>query len=124
MLTRVSALALAEHHIRVNCVVPGPVLAPPGEEETFERLVKTLPLGHAGSPEHVGQACVFLAHVFLAQSDFATGTMAASPMRVDGGEGASVIRSRALIFEDGGCSCMRRQREVSGWSTAWQTSWT
>jgi NAD(P)-dependent dehydrogenase (short-subunit alcohol dehydrogenase family) len=80
MLTRVSALALAEHHIRVNCVVPGPVLAPPGEEETFERLVKSLPLGHAGDPEHVGQACVF-----LAQNEFATGTV----MRVDGGEGAA-----------------------------------
>ncbi len=78
MLTRVSALALAEHYIRVNCVVPGPVLAPPGDEETFERLVKTLPLGHAGSPENVGQACVF-----LAQNDFATETI----MRVDGGEG-------------------------------------
>lgn len=120
MLTRVSALALAEHHIRVNCVVPGPVLAPPGEEETFERLVKTLPLGRAGSPEHVGQACVFLAHVFLAQTDFATGTMAASPMRVDGGEGASVIRSRALIFEDGGCSCIassaRGERQQTSWT--------
>jgi NAD(P)-dependent dehydrogenase (short-subunit alcohol dehydrogenase family) len=80
MLTRISALALAEHHIRVNCVVPGPVLAPPGEEETFERLAKTLPLGHAGSPRHVAQACVF-----LAQNDFATGTI----MRVDGGEGAA-----------------------------------
>lgn len=80
MLTRIAALALAEHHIRVNCVVPGPVLAPPGGEGTFEKIVKRLPLGHAGTTEHVGHACVF-----LAQNDFATGTI----LRVDGGEGAA-----------------------------------
>ena len=78
MLTKVAALALARHHIRVNCVVPGPVLAPPDNEGAFERVVAHLPLGAAGSPAHVGHACVF-----LAQNDFATGTI----LRVDGGEG-------------------------------------
>lgn len=78
MLTQVAALALAPHHIRVNCVVPGPVLAPPGKEAMFERIVADLPLGAAGTPAHVGHACVF-----LAQNDFATGTI----LRVDGGEG-------------------------------------
>ena len=80
MLTRISALALAKHDIRVNCVVPGPVLAPPGGEEAFERVVQRLPLGRAGSPQEVGEACVF-----LAQTEFATGTI----LRVDGGEGAA-----------------------------------
>lgn len=80
MLTKVAALALAPHGVRVNCVVPGPVLAPPGQAEAFERIVDRLPLGDTGSPEHIGHACVF-----LAQNDFATGTI----LRVDGGEGLS-----------------------------------
>lgn len=79
MLTRVSALALAPHDVRVNCVVPGPVLLPPGStEEAEERIAASLPLGRLGDPENVGHACVF-----LAQNDFATGTV----LRVDGGEG-------------------------------------
>jgi NAD(P)-dependent dehydrogenase (short-subunit alcohol dehydrogenase family) len=80
MLTKVSALALAPHNIRVNCVVPGPVLAPTGAEAVFERIAERLPLGHAGTPEHVGHACVF-----LVQNDFVTGTI----LRVDGGEGVA-----------------------------------
>jgi len=81
MLTRVAALALAEHGIRVNCVVPGPVLLPPGSTEAAEeRLAAALPLGRLGSPDNVAQACVF-----LAQNDFAT----ASILRIDGGEGAA-----------------------------------
>jgi NAD(P)-dependent dehydrogenase (short-subunit alcohol dehydrogenase family) len=81
MLTRVAALSLAEHGIRVNCVVPGPVLLPPGSTEAAEeRLAAALPLGRLGSPDNVAQACVF-----LAQNDFATGSI----LRVDGGEGAA-----------------------------------
>ncbi len=80
MLTRIAALALAEHGIRVNCVVPGPVLLPPGSTEAAEeRLAEALPLGRLGSPVNVAHACVF-----LAQNDFATGSI----LRVDGGEGA------------------------------------
>jgi NAD(P)-dependent dehydrogenase (short-subunit alcohol dehydrogenase family) len=83
MLTKVASLALAPHDIRVNCVVPGPVLAPPDKERVFERIVEQLPLGRAGSPADVGHACVF-----LAQNDFATGTI----LRVDGGEGIACGR--------------------------------
>lgn len=72
------AAALAPHNIRVNCVVPGPVLAPADAEAMFERVAERLPLGHAGTPEHVGHACLF-----LAENDFGTGTI----LRVDGGEG-------------------------------------
>jgi len=78
MLTKVSALALADKGIRVNCVVPGPVLAPPGAEETFEMVVERLPLGRSGNPRDVADACVF-----LSQNEFATGSI----LRVDGGEG-------------------------------------
>lgn len=79
MLTKVSALALADHNIRVNCVVPGPVLLPPGSTSAMEeRMAASLPVGRLGAPENVAHACVF-----LAQNDFATGSV----LRVDGGEG-------------------------------------
>ena len=83
MLTQVASLALAPHDIRVNCVVPGPVLAPPGKQSVFDRIVEELPLGRAGTPADVGHACVF-----LAQNDFATGTI----LRIDGGEGIARAR--------------------------------
>ena len=78
-LTQVAALALARHNIRVNCVVPGPVLRPAGEPEgTLEKIAAGLPLGRIGEPNDIARACVF-----LASNDFATGTI----MRMDGGEG-------------------------------------
>jgi 3-oxoacyl-[acyl-carrier protein] reductase len=79
MLTQVSALNLAEHNIRVNCVVPGPVLRPAGEpEEVLDQIARALPLKHIGEPSDIARACVF-----LATNDFATGTI----LRIDGGEG-------------------------------------
>lgn len=79
MLTQVSALALAEHGIRVNCVIPGPVLPPAGEPESvLDEIAAGLPLGRIGSPGNIAAACVF-----LAVNDFATGSI----LRVDGGEG-------------------------------------
>ncbi|NJL93558.1 MAG: SDR family oxidoreductase [Anaerolineae bacterium] len=79
MLTEVSALALAEHRIRVNCVVPGPVLrAEKISEERWERVIGgALPLGRPGDPDDVARACVF-----LASNDFITGAV----LGVDGGE--------------------------------------
>lgn len=79
MLTQVSALALAEHNIRVNCVVPGPVLRPAGEPGAMlETIAAGLPLERIGSPSDIARACVF-----LATNDFATGSI----LRIDGGEG-------------------------------------
>lgn len=47
MLTQVSALALAESKIRVNCVVPGPVLRLAGEPESvMDAIAAGLPIGH------------------------------------------------------------------------------
>ena len=78
-LTQVAALALAPHNIRVNCVVPGPVLRPADEPEgALDGIARGLPLRRIGAPEDIARACVF-----LSSNDFATGTI----MRVDGGEG-------------------------------------
>jgi NAD(P)-dependent dehydrogenase (short-subunit alcohol dehydrogenase family) len=79
MLTQVAALALADYGIRVNCVVPGPVLRPAGEAEAvLDGIARALPIGHIGNPEDVARAVIF-----LATNDFATGSI----VRIDGGEG-------------------------------------
>ena len=79
MLTKVSALALAPHGIRVNCVVPGPILPPEDQPRSLVKgIITALPVGHLGSPADVAHACVF-----LAQNQFATGTI----LSVDGGQG-------------------------------------
>jgi NAD(P)-dependent dehydrogenase (short-subunit alcohol dehydrogenase family) len=79
MLTQVSALSLAPLNIRVNCVVPGPVLVPAdADESVLDGIAAALPVGHIGNPGNVADACLF-----LARNDYATGTV----LRVDGGEG-------------------------------------
>ena len=79
MLTQVSALSLAKHNIRVNCVIPGPVLVPADADDTvLDDIAEALPIGHIGKPDNIASACMF-----FAQNDFATGSI----LRVDGGEG-------------------------------------
>jgi pteridine reductase len=79
MLTQISALALAEYNIRVNAVVPGPVLPPAGEPASvLDDIRNGLPLRRMGAPSDIARACVF-----LADSSFATGSI----VRIDGGEG-------------------------------------
>jgi NAD(P)-dependent dehydrogenase (short-subunit alcohol dehydrogenase family) len=72
MLTRVFARALAPE-VRVCGVAPGPVAVEP--EQVDRRASETL-LRRVGSPEDVAEAVVF-----LARSDFVTGTS----LVVDGG---------------------------------------
>lgn len=76
MLTQVSALALAPL-IRVNAVVPGPVLKANMSDEQWQRLGEQLPLRKTGTPQDVGRAVLY-----LVQEDFLTGTK----IEVNGGE--------------------------------------
>jgi NAD(P)-dependent dehydrogenase (short-subunit alcohol dehydrogenase family) len=80
MLTRTSALALGEHNIRVNCVVPGPVLRGQESESHWFDLAQKLPIKRTGTPEDIGRTCTF-----LATNDFITGAV----IHVDGGEDLS-----------------------------------
>jgi NAD(P)-dependent dehydrogenase (short-subunit alcohol dehydrogenase family) len=78
-LTRTSARELAPD-IRVNAIVPGPILPPPGigaDDEAWQELGASVPLGRVGEPSMIGQAVVF-----LAQADYVTGVA----LPVDGGE--------------------------------------
>jgi pteridine reductase len=78
-LTRCAALELAPA-VRVNAVVPGAILPPPGESaesESWQQVGRRLPLGRPGEPRDVGEAVAF-----LAAARFVTGEV----LFVDGGE--------------------------------------
>jgi pteridine reductase len=75
-LTQVAALALAPD-IRVNAVVPGPVLKPGAMKvERWEALGQSLPLRRTGTPSDVARAVRF-----LMENEFVTG----EALLVDGG---------------------------------------
>ena len=83
MLTQSTALALAEHRIRVNCIGPGIC-----ETEITRHLMESplweagvavkIPWGRVGQPDDIGKAAVFLASD---DADFITGVT----LYVDGG---------------------------------------
>ena len=65
-LTRVMALALAEHGIRVNAVAPGPIAtelaqrAVLGSEAAKLRILSRTPLRRLGEPHEIAEVCAFL----------------------------------------------------------------
>jgi len=78
-LTEAAALELGPE-VRVNAVVPGAILPPPGVDpgnESWRRRGEGLPLGRTGKPEHVTRTVLF-----LIDNDFMTGAV----VPVDGGE--------------------------------------
>lgn len=66
-LTRVSAVALAEHGIRVNAIGPGTILTELarqsvlGSPEARRTILSRTPLGRCGEPEEIASIAVFLA---------------------------------------------------------------
>ncbi|MCP4283998.1 MAG: SDR family oxidoreductase [Gammaproteobacteria bacterium] len=84
MITRTLALEWGQAGVRVNSVVPGPIdgtegmarLAP--TETIRKKVVDGVPLGRFGTPEDIGNACLFLA------SDLA-GFVTGAIIPVDGG---------------------------------------
>lgn len=90
MLTQVMAKSLGPD-IRVNAVVPGPVLKPDGMPDArWNRLGEGLPLRRTGLPENVAQAVCA-----LIENDFATGAI----LNVDGGD--SLLGSLDVLGADG-----------------------
>jgi NAD(P)-dependent dehydrogenase (short-subunit alcohol dehydrogenase family) len=76
-LTRSLAVGLAPH-VRVNAVIPGPVLPPPGyTEEKEKQLAQTTLMERWGNPQDIVDAVLF-----LVRSDYVTG----EALFVDGGE--------------------------------------
>ena len=76
-LTEALALELAEDHVLVNAIAPGPILAPPETtDEEIKAVEAATPLGRWGGEEEIVAAVLF-----LLESDFMTG----ETIRVDGG---------------------------------------
>lgn len=76
-VNKILAKALAPE-IRVNAVLPGPVLAAEGETEAqMKKMADATLLKRAGTPEAVARACLYLAHA----ADYSTG----AELTVDGG---------------------------------------
>jgi NAD(P)-dependent dehydrogenase (short-subunit alcohol dehydrogenase family) len=84
MMTRVAALEWGPAGVRVNSVVPGPIadtegmrrLAPTPAAEKI--IMDSVPLGHFGSVDDIGQCCLWLASPM---ARYVTGTV----IPVDGG---------------------------------------
>lgn len=76
-LTEALALELAEDHILVNAIAPGPIVAPPDtSDEDYRAVEAATPLGRWG-----GEAEVVAAVLFLLETGFMTG----ETIRIDGG---------------------------------------
>ena len=78
-ITRTMAMELARRNpaVRVNCILPGPVMLPddvPKDER--DRVIAQTLVRREGRPEHVGHAVIF-----LVENDFVTGVC----LPVDGG---------------------------------------
>ena len=78
------AKELVGHNIRVNAMSPGIILTPFHERwtspETMETLVKTIPMGRAGTPEECVGTVLFLA------SDAMSGYLTGQIIEVNGGQ--------------------------------------
>ena len=78
-ITRTMAVELARRNpaVRVNCILPGPVMLPPDlAPEERERAIAGTLVRREGRPEHIAHAVVF-----LVENDFVTGIC----LPVDGG---------------------------------------
>jgi len=83
-MTRVMAVELSPHGIRVNCIAPGFIETPMSakalnnDPERKKRVLTRTPMGVLGKPAHVADAAFFLASD---QAAFITGEI----LKVDGG---------------------------------------
>jgi NAD(P)-dependent dehydrogenase (short-subunit alcohol dehydrogenase family) len=76
-LTEALALECAADQILVNCVAPGPIVAPPDVSDAeFAAVERATPLGHWGGEIEIAKAVMA-----LVETDFITG----ETIRVDGG---------------------------------------
>ncbi len=82
LMTQIMAVELATHHIRVNCIAPGPIetpiVAPQLTQEGRKSWTSVVPMNRWGRPDEIATAAVFLVSD---DSSFVTGHC----LDVDGG---------------------------------------
>jgi NAD(P)-dependent dehydrogenase (short-subunit alcohol dehydrogenase family) len=97
-MTRVMAVDLAEHNIRVNTVAPGTVaterIKQSHNDERREAWLRSIPLARYGEPAEMAAAALFLA------SDDAT-YITGQTIAVDGGFTIAGLRVKNLAAKDG-----------------------
>lgn len=83
LLTHATALSLADEKvdIRVNAVHPGWIATDIVPEDYEQQILQTIPAGHMGEPEDIGEICIYLGSD---ESKFANG----ADFVVDGGQRA------------------------------------
>ncbi|MEY9104538.1 NAD(P)-dependent dehydrogenase (short-subunit alcohol dehydrogenase family) [Bradyrhizobium yuanmingense] len=90
-LTRIMAVELAAHGVRVNAVAPGPIAPAPGvfihNQAEQDAYLNLLPIRRFGKPEEIADAVAFLASD---ESRWVTGHI----LNVDGGMGAAGMTTR------------------------------
>lgn len=84
-LTKVQAVALAEHNIKVNAIAPGPIDTDlmrrvASDKQLMDTILSRTPIGRIGTPEECGRLAVFLASE---DSNFIFG----QSIFIDGGRG-------------------------------------
>lgn len=84
-LTKVQAVALAPHNIKVNAIAPGPIETDlmrkvGSDKQLVDTILSRTPLGRIGTPQECGRLAVFLASE---DSDFIFG----QSIYIDGGRG-------------------------------------
>ena len=97
-MTRVMAVDLAAHNIRVNAVAPGTVATPrikkTHNDERREAWLRAIPMARYGEPHEIAAAALFLA------SDDA-GYITGQTIAVDGGFTVAGLRVKNLAARDG-----------------------
>ena len=84
MLTKVLAKELGEHNVQINTLAPGLIKTDFSRalwenEDTYNKIVKSIPQGKMGTPDDISGMALYLASE---ASDFVTGSIFIS----DGGQ--------------------------------------
>jgi NAD(P)-dependent dehydrogenase (short-subunit alcohol dehydrogenase family) len=112
-LTKVQAVALAPHNIKVNALAPGPIETElmrrvGSDKELMDTILSRTPQGRVGTPKECGRLAVFLASE---DSDFIFG----QSIYIDGGRGFQALPTPGYhTVTDEDYQCLLEATEARG----------